>query len=236
MDRLGGLTRHFGNAALSNTRARVQRLSDAKLFSGWARQVNRVVFSLQIVSPQQLRVGDKLHVSLFGDRVEARLPAKVVEVGPGDPDVAFSADRNHRGPILIFEAMCEIAGEITLAECAAPPRFLVDGALVSVSGEDVTCEDCRVLDVSPLGFSFLGALHRRKGDDLAVRIFAHGQLIQGEVEVRNCLPNLVRDGEYRLGVRLKEMNRVDALRWREFYTKILDANRLVGRNSKRRVA
>lgn len=237
MDHLGGSAGNIGNAALSNTRARIQRLSDAKLFSGWARQVNRVVFSLQVVSRHRLRVGDELHVSLFGDGIEARLPAKIIEIAPGDPEIAFSADRNNTGPILIFEATCQIAGDIGLVECPTPPRFLVDGALVSVAAsDDVACDDCRVLDVSPMGFSFLGTLHRRKGDELQARLFAHGQLIQCEVEVRNCLPNLVREGEFRLGVKLKEMNRVDALRWREFYSKILDANRLVGRNPKRRVA
>src|ERR1044071_2362903 len=55
-----------GKVSFINTRARIQRLSDAKLFNGWVQQISPSSATINLKPGQDMHPGDNIHCELQG--------------------------------------------------------------------------------------------------------------------------------------------------------------------------
>ncbi|MFQ3587675.1 MAG: PilZ domain-containing protein [Fimbriimonadaceae bacterium] len=178
-----------------NARARLQRLTDARFFAGWARDLTPEILVVQFVEEALPNAGDHFHVQIAGNKVAATFGAKLVFI------------RGHDAQLRLLESPRFIASTEEMRVWAGEARAVV---------RDGTCEFAvTILDMSLRGIGILLTEPMPSGDDLEVEYASRHGLIKGTAEVRYCRPSAQEFGTYRAGLLWTHMDRVSSARWQK---------------------
>lgn len=176
-----------------NGRARLQRLTDARFFAGWARDLTPETLTIQLVDEHVPKPGDPFHIEIRGDMVSALFRAKVVLVH----------------------------GQYAYLHLLEAPRFIASTEDMRIrAGEYKALARDRgyefaitILDVSLRGIGVLMTETRQAGDKLEIEYDSPHGPVQGVAEVRYCQPSAKDFGAYRAGLLWTHMDRLSAARW-----------------------
>jgi len=176
-----------------DTRVRLQRVADAKFFSGWIVEMTGKDAAVRLNDCETMDPGDIIVGEVSGRENRALIDAKVSKIV--DDLVHFEFRRTPR-----YEVARENARTVVRN---------VTGSL-NFQGEVV---DVQVLDVSVSGIGFLTYAPLPAGSIVKLSLeTAHGPLkVSGEV--RYCRSDATRFGLYRAGALITEMGRLDRARW-----------------------
>src|SRR5579862_6827243 len=205
--------------ALNNARTTFQRISDAKFFTGWVKQITPWTIVAYTCTDSKIENGDTFAFQVFGNGKDAFFRAVVSEQHSVDPGPLFSKKRLNGYSV---ELTCDVEGDMRFQDSRGQPRFFVSGFVAEVGGDQST-----VIDIGPQGFSMVGDNEYAKGDRLTVIIKAAAHCVECEVEVRNCIRYPLHKDYHRTGVQIMSTSRIDSLKWKELYSTILDASRSV---------
>lgn len=177
--------------AFLNTRVRFQRLSDAKFFAGWVKDFSAGGILVRTSPSAAVAVGEKFMFQVHG----------------GDASAIFKGTLTIAGA----DELCfSIVEQIKYLGVNEAVRLLVDGmsGVIETSGGPI---EMLVVDVSSKGLGLVCHTQLERGTEYNM----HLDCAQGPVscvgEIRYCKADA--SGQYRIGVLLKEMNRVDQARW-----------------------
>ncbi|MCB8932046.1 MAG: PilZ domain-containing protein [Fimbriimonadaceae bacterium] len=180
-------------AIFINTRVRLQRLADAKFFSGWVKDFTRTDLVVKLGGPTQVKLGETFMVQVHGHSSTALFRAVLRAVGPK---------------------------ELTFV-IPEPVRFLTASEQVRVTVEDVTATitgggkalEATVVDLSVGGAGLVAAREIKKGEHVRVIFTTPLGNVECDAEVRYCKMESIEDGTYRIGVQLEELGRIERARW-----------------------
>lgn len=178
------------------SRVRVQRVSDARLFSGWVDTAAGHLVHLALSQTDDLKVGDPIfcEAHTFSARVNFR--AAVERIQPMGDTSRF---------------VIRLSSGITVAAGAENPRFRVPSTALRVDLESGPMEG-RILDISVTG---IGANLDRgldRGSKVRGEITTIYGPVEAEFEVRYCRP-LSDSDEHRAGLQIVSMDRDSASTW-----------------------
>ncbi len=200
---------------LVNTRTTFQRTHDARFFTGRIRRLKDDLVNVICSVEQTLVPGESFAFQVFGAGHEAfffasfRTEAAKMSMGSSEREYVFL-----------------ISGEITLRHGAQDPRFSTDGLTASLDVPGLRRLECaRVLDVSISGLSILSPTRVEKGEVIKIGVNVGDTVIQAEVEVRYCIRDKTHASYHRVGLLLTGMDRISAIRWRNFYAHTVENNR-----------
>ena len=176
-----------------NTRARLQRLSDAKFFAGWVKEFNTGSIILGLSTAAELNPGDEFMFEVHGQNAVAIFPAHLSIVS-GD------------------EYLFAIPKPLRIVGPTEEARVYVQDVSGILKGETMEV-DVIVIDVSKKGAGVLAPLPLSAGERVTLTL----ETAQGPVnctgEVRYCRPDAKMWGQYRAGVLLDDMGRIERARW-----------------------
>jgi hypothetical protein len=180
-------------AGYKDTRVRLQRIADARFFSGWIVEMSNKDASILLNDLETMEVGDIVVGEVSGRENRALFDAQVTKTLQ---DVThFDFRRTPR-----YEPSRE------------NPRTLVRNVsgMLSFQGEDV---DVSVLDVSVGGIGFLTYAPLPVGSLVKFCLETPHGPVKVSGEVRYCRSDAHRFGLYRAGALITELGRLDRARW-----------------------
>lgn len=206
--------------ALNHARTTFQRISDGKFFNGWVELIWPDVVVAQINKSVSVTLGEEFAFHIYGNGQDAFFHATLLEL-----QNATESNRT-ASEVPATQLTCEVSTEITFSKNSQQPRFSVEGvsADVELNGKRLASHTM-VIDIGPRGLAVLVEHGIKRGEVVEVSLFYRGQVVRFEGEVRNCIgsANAIL---HRVGLEIKSMNRVDAIRWKQVYISILEANKL----------
>jgi hypothetical protein len=213
--------------ALNRARTTLQRLSDGKFFNGWIKLITLDSVVVHTCTSAKLKLGEQFSFHVYGNKKDAFFFGSLVSLHGAEQGPVFVSDRS--GAATPVELGCDVTSEMTFKESTGQPRFCVEGACADIRSEcGHRVDSATIIDIGPGGFAAMTDRHFRKGDRVAVSLFARGQLVQCLAQVRNCVANYLNTDFQRTGMQIVQMERVDALRWKQIYVAILDENKMHG--------
>lgn len=208
---------------LNKARTTFQRVSDAKFFNGWIKHITPDVLVAHTCTNCALDVGDEFSFQVYGNKKDAFFHAILTSMQGAEQGPSYGSSMN------AVELGCNITTEMLFKDSQGQPRFCVEGMTADIIGEeDRSSMGSIVIDIGPGGFAAITGRHFRKGDQVQVSLYANGQLVQCLAEIRNCIVNGLNPEFQRTGMQIKGMNRIDALRWKQLYSGILEGNKMSG--------
>jgi hypothetical protein len=180
----------------NNTRARFQRLGDAKLLYGWVQEVTEQKVVVEIDSEVSLQVGDQFQFDLIGFSRRVMFQAALVAATNGRYGFRLTSRPQ-------FAAVSESV------------RVSLRGVGVTIESPDGP-KTATVLDASPGGMGLLLDEKPSAGEEMTLRFNTSPETITARVVVRYARPT--PDGKrFRAGVQILEMNRIDRGRWMKLF-------------------
>ena len=177
----------------TNVRACLTRASDSRPLGSWVTHLAREEARLRMWDSIAMGNGERIQCECYGQGTVARFGGRVV--AQAGQEIAI-----------------ELVGSISYAPSEEAPRIRasgLEGTLQSGSGP----ANMTVLDLSPLS---LGALVDRELDSnirLTMMLPTEMGGIVAEVSVANCRPAPESPGQFRVGLHLHDMARLDRARW-----------------------
>lgn len=179
--------------AFINTRARFQRLADAKFFAGWVKDFSTTSIHLTLSYDAELAPGEQFMFEVHGHSIAAVFPAELAVVSGDD---------------LVFT----IPQPLRLVSANEEARVFVREVSGILKGETMEV-DVLVVDVSRSGAGLLAPLQLSAGERVTLEL----DTAQGTVvccgEVRYCRPDSREWGQFRAGILLDDMGRIERARW-----------------------
>jgi hypothetical protein len=176
-----------------NTRARFQRMTDAKFFAGWVKDFSMSSIHVSLAYDANLEPGQQFMFEVHGHSVAAVFPAELSVVS-GD-DLVFS-----------------IPQPLRLVTPNEEARVYVRDVTGILKGETMEV-DVLVVDVSKKGAGVLAPMPLAAGERITLEL----DTLQGPViccgEVRYCRPDSREWGQFRAGILLDDMGRIERARW-----------------------
>lgn len=209
--------------ALNRVRTTFQRISDARFFTGWIIHVfpDRMAAYTKTTCP--LQPGDEFSFQVFGNKQDAFFRARLIaaeRVDFGLPVPGAGCDKDG------LELVCALTTKVRFKASKEQPRFVVDGIIADLTNsEGYKAEAISVMDIGAGGFGAFTERRFQKGDEVAVTLFSNGVRIQCVAEVRNCLVCRSSPDYQRTGFQIVGMDRVNSLRWKQFYVATVEQNR-----------
>jgi hypothetical protein len=177
----------------ANTRTRLQRLNDAKFFSGWVTDFDEVEVRIRLNVSGECEPGDRFLVEIYGTKAVAS-----------------------------FQAEIEIAFDNQVHLAITPPvkyRSTTETARMSVSDMYGVIEydgsemDARVADISREGMGLVVKSLIPKDAEVTYRIASPVGEVRGLGQVRYCRMDPSGNGLYRLGLRILQLSRIEQAKW-----------------------
>lgn len=176
-----------------NTRARFQRLRDAKLFSGWIRNFNGPTVVLTLARAAELQPGDEFMFQVFGHGTMAMFRAEL-SLQAGDQ--------------LTFQ----VIGPTQYRRSKEDMRLLADGitGVLTCDGFDI---DVIFVDLSVKGAGVICGQQLTKGSAIELRIDSSQGPILCTGEVVYSKRMSLNDFQFRVGLSVTPRGRIDLARW-----------------------
>jgi hypothetical protein len=176
-----------------NNRARLQRLTDAKLCAGWVKELTTTHLFLKPSTPADIRPSDQFYVEIHGGGRNATFRARY-DLQMGD-DLVFN-----------------IVSAIQFGSSSENVRQTVNGMTGrAIVGEDTV--EFKVVDVSEGGAGLLVPIQLTKGDLIDMEIETPQGAVHCSAEIRYSRPDSAGRGHFRTGVAFYPMHRLERARW-----------------------
>jgi hypothetical protein len=206
--------------ALLHARTTFQRLSDAKLFTGWVRELTAETLVVDTFTVDQPQRGDTFAFEIHGKGVTADTVATLDLAKAGDPG-PFSPIKPRNGCMISLE--CNHGGSFAVRPSRSEARFWAYGISVEVARESRDRLSAEIIDIGPESFSLLLPERLKKGEIVSATLAVHGRRILCSAQVRNCIG---KEGCYRVGLRISSMGGLDETWWKQLYNGIVERNRV----------
>lgn len=187
----------MGTSPFTNARVRMQRLSDAKLFNGWVLVFDDMHLVTKLRDPLPLSAQDMFLVEIHGMErnaqfkgILAELNDSVVTIAIPEPIRYHAARENGR----FF--VDELKGTVQMGTVKAP----------------ITVED-----LSRGGVGARTSLQLPRGEIQKFSIESLDGDIQFEAEVRYCKPVPGAEGQFRVGLAIRSMDRLATARYMKYF-------------------
>lgn len=181
-------------------RLRFQRLTDAKLFSGWLLHYAANQLRIGVGSGLPVRGGERFSLEIHGTESTARMDAVLLksEVTPtGATDYAL---------IMLLQSAPKFI------ELQQAMRKLAQGISATLVGGEMEVE-ARVVDLSLGGAGIAVSMEIARDADLLLRIQAGTVELQAPVKVANCRMVSADPPDFRVGLKLGELPRLERTKW-----------------------
>lgn len=176
-----------------NTRVRLQRLSDAKFFSGWVRKFTHEEVVVRMNKPLPMAVGDVFMVQVHGFAASALFQAVLLREAEGDFQFAIPESARIVAP---NEQARVVTAGVT--------------AMVMSGRRNVEAD---VVDVGARGVGLVTTCDFVKGE----RVFATFKTPVGPIESMGTVSYARLEAPegttYRIGIELDELDRIGNARW-----------------------
>ena len=182
-----------GNGSFANMRTRLQRIKDAKFFSGWVNDFDEQEVRVRLSSPGECEPGDRFLVEIFGTETVATFQAGV--------SMAFDN-----------QAYLNVFGPIQYRRATENARLCVTGMFGTISSEGGDIE-ARVADISRAGVGLILRKAVPRKTVVHIKLCTPAGEVAGDGEIRYCRPDPSGNGSFRAGVRLSELGRLEKARW-----------------------
>lgn len=179
--------------SFKGTRAWLQRIEDAKIFSGWVQNLAQHDAVIETTACSDLRAGDEFMVQAFGHGECATFKARL---------------RLCNGALGSFA----IEGRIRFLRSKEEPRLLVYGLVAQVEDEYAPFE-ARVVDISPSGVGLLASVPIEKGAKVRLSLTSPVGQVEASGVVRYSRQLSDGPAEFRIGVKLDKLDRLSQARW-----------------------
>jgi hypothetical protein len=180
---------------LANTRARFQRLSDAKLFSGWVRTFDNDSIIVVSNNDTQCKPGDEFVFQVYG-------PGKVF-LFRGLLEAQYGR-----------ELSLKVSSTVQQTAAKEEMRLLTDGVSGTLIGEGQEVE-VMVLDISAGGAGVVTAFYLSKDTPVELHLASPAGPIAVKGEVKNCREAEGMRSQYRVGISITPVTRIDSARWNQ---------------------
>lgn len=199
-----------------NTRARFQRLSDSKFFTGWVEDFGFPSLALRCAPEAELAVGDKFLFELYGEKANCIFIGTLEVVDGLDALKQVSVAEQSAIPEITFEF--RILSEYRYIQPKESVRKAVQSLTATITRAKGEFE-VAVSDVSSTGAGILTSEKFDVGELVQLRVTAMMRTITLQCQVRYSRADRRLAGMYRSGLQFENMNRVDVVSW----TKVMDA-------------
>ena len=187
--------------AFVGTRCRLYRKKDARIINAWVQYFRGNSIIVSINDEFECCNGEHYYVEAFGHKVKACLDTKLIKF-------AHEATAEDCGPRTTVTLRVE--GQIQVADSVEQSRHLVEGMSVELKF-GATLFNAVVRDVSKDGSGIVADEPWEVGLPVTLRIDSPLGRIEASGEVRYSKP---AEGKFRIGIKLKELSRIDGSRWR----------------------
>ncbi|MBI5708402.1 MAG: PilZ domain-containing protein [Armatimonadetes bacterium] len=174
-------------------RARMQRLSDAKLFNAWLQGVLGLELYLESDEPTDVVPGQELYVQVAGPSLSAHFNSCVTLV-------SGSQIRMRVVPPIRYLAATEDA------------RVRADGIVATVERESESF-DVAVVDASRHGIGIASPVAFERGESITLTIVFKGLSVTATAEVRYCRADKKQEGKFRIGLLISDLKRLEQAKW-----------------------
>jgi hypothetical protein len=181
----------------SNTRVRLQRLGDAKFFTGWMKELTNISAQVTCKGGSKIESGDKFFVECHGKDKLASFQA-VVDFGRGQ-DLVLS-----------------VTSQITYRAASESARVVVPG-ITGVANHNGLAFDFELIDVSENGMGVITSHPVSREERVTFYLVTPVGDIEGSGEVRYSKPDADAFGRHRLGFAMEPLDRLAQARWRQLY-------------------
>lgn len=199
------------------TRARFQRLRDAKLFAGWIEDFYGNLVTISTNTNFAVEIGDEFRFEGFGNKVSIVFNAKLQAVGQLDSMAEAKVTSVDGTNVKIVEAKrskleLSVSSPVRLAASQESLRMQTNEVFVQISESERDYTGF-VIDVGQQGIGLVSQF--KLNARASVRVVMDTRLgpIEALGQVRYCLPDKDRDGMNRIGIMFTDMDRVHRPRW-----------------------
>jgi hypothetical protein len=179
--------------SLVRTRARFQRLSDAKFFAGWIKEFTSEHVFVHCSDAPTVEKGQRFLFQVHGAQESAMFEAVLQDA------------RTH-------DLQMEVVGAIRFLPPNEDMRVFVDGISARMKSKTIDIE-ALVMDVSSRGVGLLLQSKLERNQDVELTIHSPQGAVTCQARVKYCRPDTKRPDLYRAGVMLHDLSRIDQARW-----------------------
>jgi len=178
------------------TRARLQRISDMKFFTGWVEAINHTQVRIRLrASKATVSRGDRFSVEIAGKEQAAAFIGEVDGVAGSVIELALP-----KGMALLPKK-----------ENARVSMFGVRGRILFEGSEyDVT-----LVDISDNGLGLLTKSNLERGTVIQFEISTPIGEVRGAGEIRYCRADPDAPTQFRAGILVSELDRIERARWNQ---------------------
>lgn len=176
-----------------NVRARLNPAGEKGWLTGWVMHLAREESRIRLWSFVSLPIGSRVACECYGQGTVARFTGTVL--AQAGKDVAI-----------------DLVGSITYSPSDETPRIYTTGLAGELIGGDGPYA-MTVLDVSPLSLGVLTDREFSAHDELSMELPTKMGPVAASVCVMNCRPDPDSPGQFRLGLNIIDMPRLDRARW-----------------------
>jgi|GEM_PF-4731302 len=210
--------------ALNRARTTFQRIADAKFFNGWVKGITPDAIVVLASLAATFETGQDFSFQVYGNKKNAHFRARLVSIRAVTTALAVLDNSDHHTALLELE--CHVNSKIRFTDSTEQPRFNVEGVMADITRTDgARNTEAAVVDVGPGGLAALTDTSLAKGDQVTVTLSGHGELLEFAAEVRNCSLIGKDSGRQRTGMQIKQIDRLNAARWKQFYAEVVELNR-----------
>ena len=178
------------------TRARLQRLSDMKFFTGWVEAMNHMEVRIRVkASKATIARGDRFSVEIAGKEQLAVFIGEVGDISGSVIDLALP-----RGMTLTPKK-----------ENARVSMFGVRGRILFEGSEYAVT----LIDVSENGLGVLSTHNLERGIVVEFEVFTPIGSVKGSGEVRYCRSDAESPNQFRAGLLVSQLDRIERARWNQ---------------------
>lgn len=188
----------FAIRTFTNVRARLFRVQDGKWLSGWVMNLAREEARIKLSGPIALTAGEQLVGECYGLGTVARFQGTLV--GQAGLEIAI-----------------HVIGSVTFGPSEETPRIQTSG-LHGVLHSGVGTSPLEVLDVSPESMGVVVSQPFEPGAELMITLPTEMGPIEGQVSVANCRDDHEREGHFRMGLHIVQLDRLARARWSRLVT------------------
>jgi hypothetical protein len=178
-------------------RTRLQRLKDAKFFTGWVTDFDEQEVKVRLGTDEACEPGDYYLLEIFGPLSDAVLQARV--------RMAFDN-----------QAYFTIHGTINYRPATENARLRITGITATLTYPDFEVEG-RVLDISHNGVGMVVRKALVQKSKAKIRLQTPRGEINAEGEIRYCRAESNGSGNFRVGIRLGDLARLEKARWQRLF-------------------
>ncbi len=206
------------------TRARFQRLGDAKLFTGWIEDFfgNKVVISTS--TSHAVQIGDEFRFEGFGNRIAVVFSARlesVVQLDLGKDSIVTEVEGTAARIIEAKRVRLELQVSSPVRYSASHENVrMLAPEVFTVLNEGENQVEGFMIDIAKQGIGFVSKKKVKPKEYVEVRMETRIGPIVAKGNIRYCTPDKDRNGYYRTGIMFTDMDRMNRPRWARFISQM----------------